>query len=77
MKTKKEAIRNELQKEELDLERIYTIYNELKSLILKKIDHRLKGIPEARKILTTEQFRKFCELRKEIYPMYGKRKEFY
>ncbi len=77
MKAKKEAIRNELQKEELDLERIHTIHNELKNLLLKKADHRLEGILAVRKILTTEQFRMFCELRKQMHPMNGRKKDFF
>ncbi|GAX60965.1 P pilus assembly/Cpx signaling pathway, periplasmic inhibitor/zinc-resistance associated protein [Candidatus Scalindua japonica] len=77
MRVKKEAIRNELQKEEFNLEKIHAIHNELKNLILEKADHRLNGILEVRKILTAEQFRKFCELRKEMRPMKGRRKGFY
>ena len=73
LKAKKEAIRNELQKEELNMEEIYKIHNELKGLHAKKADHRLEGILEVRKILTAEQFRKFSELKKEIRSM--KRKE--
>lgn len=77
LRAKREALRNELQKEELNMEEIYKIHNELKSLHAKKADHRLEGILEVRKILTAEQFRKFCELRKKIHPMMKKRKEFY
>ena len=76
-KAKKEAIKNELQKEELNMENIYTIHDELKDLLLQKADHRLEGILEVRKILTAEQFRKFCELRKDMRQMRKKRKEFY
>ena len=77
MKAKKEAIRNELQKEELNMENVYKIHNELKGLLIQKADHRLEGILEVRKILTAEQFRKFCELRKNMHPMRKRRKEFY
>jgi Spy/CpxP family protein refolding chaperone len=77
MKAKKEAIRNELQKEELNMENVYKIHNELKDLLIQKADHRLEGILAVRKILTAEQFRKFCELRKEMHPMKKRRKEFY
>ncbi len=75
LRAKKEAIRNELQKEELNMEEIYKIHNELKGLLSNKADHRLEGILEVRKILTAEQFRKFCELRKDMHPMKGRRKE--
>ena len=77
MKAKKEAIRNELQKEELNMENVYTIHNELKDLLIQKADHRLEGILEVRKILTAEQFRKFCELRKDMHPMKGRKKDFF
>ncbi len=77
LRAKKEAIRNELQNEELNMENIYEIHNELKDLLLKKADHRLEGILEVRKILTAEQFRKFCELRKDMHPMKKRRKESY
>ncbi len=77
MKAKKEAIRNELQKEELNMGEIYKIHNELKGLLTTKADHRLEGILEVRKILTAEQFRKFCELRKQMHPMKKRKKEFY
>ncbi len=77
LKAKKDAMRNELQKEELNMEEIYKIHNELKSMLSQKADHRLEGILEVRKILTAEQFRKFCELRKDMHPMKKRRKEFY
>ena len=77
MKAKKEAIRNELQKEELNVENVYTIHKELKDLLIQKADHRLEGILEVRKILTAEQFRKFCELRKEMHPKKGRKKDFF
>ncbi len=77
MRAKKEAIKNELQKEELNMENIYKIHNELKDLLLQKADHRLEGILEVRKLLTAEQFRKFCELRKEMHQMKGRKKDFF
>ncbi len=77
LRAKKEAIRNELQNEELNMEEIYRIHNELKGLLSTKADHRLEGILEVRKILTAEQFRKFCELRKDMHPMKKRRKDFY
>ncbi len=77
MRAKKEAIRSELQKEELNMENVYKIHNELKDLLIQKANHRLEGILEVRKILTAEQFRKFCELRKEMHPMKKRRKGFF
>lgn len=77
IKAKREEIKNELQKQELNMEKINKIHSELKSLRSKKADRRLEGILEVRKILTTEQFRKFCELKKDIHPMKKRREGFY
>ncbi len=77
LREKKEAIGNELQNEELNMEKIYRIHDELKGLLLKKADFKLEGILEVRKILTATQFRKFRELRKSMHPMKKKRKKFY
>ena len=59
MKEKREAIRRELQKNELSIGKIAQINNELKILDAQMLDHKLEGILEVRKILTPEQFRKF------------------
>jgi len=67
IKAKREEIRNELQKQELNMEKINEIHSELKALHSKKSDHRLKSMLEVRKILTPEQFTKFCELRKDLH----------
>ncbi|MCP4252105.1 MAG: periplasmic heavy metal sensor [Candidatus Scalindua sp.] len=77
MKAKREAIRNELQKEELNMENVYKVHNELKDLLIQKADQRLEGILAVRKILTAEQFRTFCELRKEMHPRKGRKKDFF
>ena len=77
LKTKREEIRNELQKQELNMEKINKTHSELKDLRSKTADLRLEGILEVRNILTTEQFKKFCELKKDIHPMKKKRKGIY
>ena len=59
MKEKREAIRAELQKDELNIGKITQINNELKILGAQMLDRRLEGILEVRKILTPEQFKKF------------------
>ena len=59
MKEKREAIRNELQKDELNIGKITQINNELKILSAQMLDRKLEGILEVRKILTPEQFKKF------------------
>lgn len=76
IRAKKEEMRDELQKQDLNMEKINKIHSELKSLHAKKADHRLDGILEVRKILTTEQFVKFMELKKEIRPMKKRREGF-
>lgn len=59
IKEKKALIREEVQKDELNMEKINQLQNELKALQTQMIDHRLEGILEVRKILTPEQFKKF------------------
>lgn len=59
MKEKREAVRNELQKDELNIGKITQINNELKILSAQMLDRKLDGILEVRKILTPGQFRKF------------------
>ncbi len=73
IKTKREEIREELQKQDFDMKKIKKIHSELKSVYSRKADHRLEGILEVRKILTTEQFAKFMELRKELHSMRKRR----
>ena len=73
IRAKREAMKEELQKQDLDMEKINKIHSELKSMHSKKADHRLEGILEVRKILTNEQFVKFMELRKDLHPMKKRR----
>ncbi|MDD5669617.1 MAG: periplasmic heavy metal sensor [Candidatus Omnitrophica bacterium] len=60
-KDKMALIRQEVQKNELDMEKIIQINNELKELESKMLDLMLQGILDVRKILTAEQFKKFME----------------
>ncbi|MFH2012339.1 MAG: periplasmic heavy metal sensor [Pseudomonadota bacterium] len=55
---KKELLKEELAKSELDMSKITQIHNELKAVLLKMEDHLLERILEARKILTPEQIDK-------------------
>ncbi len=73
IKTKREAMKKELQKQDLDMEEINKIHSELKSMYSRKADHRLEGILEVREILTNEQFIKFMELRKNLHSMKKRR----
>lgn len=52
-------MRQELQKDQLDMGKINQINNELKQLQAQMLDYRLQSILEVRKILTPEQFKKF------------------
>ncbi len=73
IRTKRDALKEELQKQDLDMEKIYKIHSELKGMHSKKADHRLEGILDVRKILTTEQFVKFMELKKDLRSMKKRR----
>ncbi len=73
IKAKREAMKEELQKQDLDMNKINKIHSEMKSMHSKKADHRLEGILEVRKILTTEQFVKFMELEKDLHSMKKRR----
>ena len=61
MREKRTLIRQELQKDQLDMGKINQTQNELKALQSQMLDNRLAGILEVRKILTPEQFKKFSE----------------
>ncbi len=74
MKDKKDAIRDELQKETLDSAKIEQIHNELKQLSNQMLDNRFNGILEVRKILTQEQFKKFSSKMEEMKSKGGHRK---
>ena len=62
MKKKRDEIKSELQKPELNMNKINQLHTELKGLMGKIEDERLSGILEVRKILTAEQFAKFTQL---------------
>lgn len=61
MWNKKKAIRNELAKDDVNLQEVNRIHQELKDILVKKEDLRLESILEIKKILTPEQFKKFNE----------------
>ncbi|MEW6615907.1 MAG: Spy/CpxP family protein refolding chaperone [Thermodesulfobacteriota bacterium] len=63
---KKELLREELAKPELDMNKITQIHNDLKTVLLKMEDLRLEGILEVRKILTPEQLNKFNKKMKKF-----------
>lgn len=61
MKEKRELMKEELQKEEINTAKVTEINNELKALQSKMQDAKLSSILEVRQILTPEQFKKFSE----------------
>ncbi len=62
MRAAREAFKSELEKEELDMEKITQLHNEQKTVQGQIADHRLEGILQVREILTPEQFKMFIEL---------------
>ena len=75
IKEKRDAIRNELQKTELNIGKITQINNELKILDAQMLDHRLDGILSVRKILSPEQFKKFMEKMGQRHERFGEKKD--
>lgn len=61
MSDKRKELGDEIQKQELDMEKINQLNSELKAMHSEMQDNRLKDILEAREILTPEQFGKFRE----------------
>lgn len=61
MKELRNAMRQELEKDTLDLDKINQIQSQIKQTNEQIMDNRLQGILEVRGILTPEQFRKFSE----------------
>lgn len=59
MKGKRTALKQELEQDKLNMEKIYQLQGELKKLQAQMSDQRLEGILEVRKILTLDQFKKF------------------
>jgi len=66
IKAKKEELKKELQKQELDMKKINQLHSELKTMLGRREDDRLNEILESRKILTSEQLKKFLELRENF-----------
>ena len=70
IKQTRAAMRQELQKEKLDMAKVGQINDELKKLEAQMIDRRLESVLEVRKILSPQQFQKFMtkmEERKEHF----------
>jgi len=64
IKSKRIAMAAELQKQEINMDKIHQLHNELKAIKMQKEDQRLEGILGVRNILTPEQFTKFMKFKK-------------
>jgi len=62
IRVKKEELKQELEKQELCMEKVNQLHAELKVLLGQREDHRLEHILEIRNILTPEQLKKFLAL---------------
>ncbi len=69
IRDKREEMKIELQRQEINMAKINKINSELKSIKSKNADYKLEGMLEVRSILTAEQFAKFMELKKALHPM--------
>ena len=66
IQAKKEELRKELQKQDLDMGKIDQLHSELKTMLNQREDNRLKEILEVREILTSEQLGRFLEWREKF-----------
>lgn len=72
MRQKREALEVEMEKPDLNMDKINAIHSDLKNVQSKMADQRLEGILEVRKILTPEQFKKFHEITRKNWKRGGK-----
>jgi Spy/CpxP family protein refolding chaperone len=68
LRAKRKELKQELQNQELHRDKINQLHSELKVLLGQREDHRLEGILEVRKILTSEQLARFLELIERFHP---------
>ena len=77
IKEKRALIRQELQRDKLDMNKINQANSELKKIEGQLLDSKLQGMIETKKILTPEQFKKFMVEKEEWmhhrHDMMGKR----
>ncbi|MGA1876295.1 MAG: Spy/CpxP family protein refolding chaperone [bacterium] len=66
IKAKKEELKRELQKQELNMEKVHQLHSELKGMIEEREDDRLHEILRVREILTPEQLVRFLELKERF-----------
>ena len=65
MKSFREAMRQELMKSNLDMNKVNGIHVQIKNLHSQMADQRLDSVLEVRKILTPEQFARFHSFMRE------------
>jgi periplasmic protein CpxP/Spy len=70
-KAHKKSLAAELEKSTVDKARVQNIQNDIKGSQGRLADHRLEGVLQVREVLTPAQFKKFQELKDE---MWGKKK---
>lgn len=63
LNAKRKELREELQKQEFNMDKVKQIHSKVKELMEKKADNRLERILKVRMILKPDQFSKFMELR--------------
>ncbi|MEW5896020.1 MAG: Spy/CpxP family protein refolding chaperone [Candidatus Omnitrophota bacterium] len=73
-KTLREQLKTELEKTDLDIAKIHSIHEQLKTINNQMADHRLEGILQVREILTAEQFNKFFELKERRKSRVGQKR---
>ncbi|MBP9853763.1 MAG: periplasmic heavy metal sensor [Candidatus Omnitrophica bacterium] len=73
MRAKRKELAQELQKPELNMERVNAIHSEIKDMMNKKADQKLAHILNVRKVLTPEQFSKFMGLMEKHKNHWGKK----
>jgi len=62
IKSTREELKNELEEETLNMDRVNALHATLKDLQGKMEDHRLEGVLKVREILSPDQFSQFLEM---------------
>ncbi len=75
IRAQRQALRAELQKPDIDRQRVNALHNEIKHLMNQSADDRLEGILEVREILTPEQYRAFMKKKEEFKGRRGQWRE--
>lgn len=65
IRAQKDAMKQELEKNEWDMNKVNQIHEQIKSLLLQQEDNRLAGLLELKSLLTLEQFVQFHKNMKE------------